>query len=179
MCSMIFFLFFFFFFCILIYFCCFFYRWKVADENLPHHSNFKSVSDLPADNSFSSEKTIEMTYTKGTMWVNHFYIILWPTCKSKSYLALMSVYCLIVCILLSFHFTLSYFSGGELIVKGLSGSAEEWQNFDDIKKIFWSKKTQMSGRVRTGIYLTSTLLCPQLHNKRCQCIKHKCRSANK
>jgi len=42
---------------------------------------------------------------------------------------------------------LSYFSGIELKLKGLLGSAEKWETIEDIKNIFCWKKTTMSGRL--------------------------------
>ncbi|KAM3603619.1 uncharacterized protein V6R79_026010 [Siganus canaliculatus] len=34
--------------------------------------------------------------------------------------------------------------GAELLFKGMAGSMEQWENFEDMKKIFWSKKTRLS-----------------------------------
>uniref|UniRef100_A0A4W6CVH0 Si:dkey-17e16.9 n=1 Tax=Lates calcarifer TaxID=8187 RepID=A0A4W6CVH0_LATCA len=41
-------------------------------------------------------------------------------------------------------FTLSYLRGIELKLKGLLGSTERWKSIEDMKKIFWFKKTTMS-----------------------------------
>ncbi|XP_044025317.1 hydroperoxide isomerase ALOXE3-like [Siniperca chuatsi] len=35
-------------------------------------------------------------------------------------------------------------TGAELMFKGLVGSTEQWKNIEDMKKIFWSKRTKMS-----------------------------------
>ncbi|XP_035535059.1 hydroperoxide isomerase ALOXE3-like [Morone saxatilis] len=38
----------------------------------------------------------------------------------------------------------SLYHGAELMFKGLVGSTEQWENIEDLKKIFWSKKTPVS-----------------------------------
>uniref|UniRef100_A0A3B4X0M6 Hydroperoxide isomerase ALOXE3-like n=1 Tax=Seriola lalandi dorsalis TaxID=1841481 RepID=A0A3B4X0M6_SERLL len=43
-----------------------------------------------------------------------------------------------------FFFTFSYLSDAELMFKGLTGSTEQWESIEDIKKIFWFKTTKMS-----------------------------------
>ncbi|XP_071335429.1 hydroperoxide isomerase ALOXE3-like [Trachinotus anak] len=40
------------------------YQWEIADERLLHLSNFKNISELPADVRFSKSKTTEILYTK-------------------------------------------------------------------------------------------------------------------
>ncbi|XP_068433628.1 hydroperoxide isomerase ALOXE3-like [Clinocottus analis] len=42
------------------------------------------------------------------------------------------------------EFSLSNFSGLKLKIKGLLGSTEKWKNIEDMKKIFWSRKTTIS-----------------------------------
>uniref|UniRef100_A0A8C2ZEB2 Uncharacterized protein n=1 Tax=Cyclopterus lumpus TaxID=8103 RepID=A0A8C2ZEB2_CYCLU len=57
---------------------------------------------------------------------------------------LFQVFCLIMYYKYFFCFTLSYFSGIELELKGLLGSAEKWESIEDMNKIFWWKKTTMT-----------------------------------
>lgn len=71
--------------------------------------------------------------------------------------------CLILYCVLPF-FPLSYFSGIELKLKGLLGSAEKWESIDDMKKIFWYKTTTMSGRFSSFANLE--------HNSTQQCHCH-------
>ncbi|XP_071335430.1 hydroperoxide isomerase ALOXE3-like [Trachinotus anak] len=40
------------------------YQWEITDEKLLHISNFKNMSELPAEGCFSNSKTMEMLYTK-------------------------------------------------------------------------------------------------------------------
>ncbi|XP_076613037.1 hydroperoxide isomerase ALOXE3-like [Chaetodon auriga] len=77
------------------------YQWAIPDERLPHSSDFKNTSELPAEISYSKSKSMEMLYSKTTI-------------------------------------------GAELMFKGLFGSTEQWENIEDIKKIFMSKRTTKS-----------------------------------
>ncbi|XP_023262844.1 hydroperoxide isomerase ALOXE3-like [Seriola lalandi dorsalis] len=77
------------------------YQWEITDERLLHNSNFKNISELPAEDCFSLSKTIELGYQK-------------------------------------------QITDAELMFKGLTGSTEQWESIEDIKKIFWFKTTKMS-----------------------------------
>ncbi|XP_042359021.1 hydroperoxide isomerase ALOXE3-like [Plectropomus leopardus] len=77
------------------------YHWEVWDQKLPHRSNFKDVSELPAEVRFSLSKKMEILYTKAMI-------------------------------------------GAELMFKGLIVSTKDWEKIEDIKGIFWTKKTTVS-----------------------------------
>ncbi|XP_070844174.1 hydroperoxide isomerase ALOXE3-like [Chaetodon trifascialis] len=40
------------------------YQWAIPDERLPHSSDFKNTSELPAEISYSKSKSMEMLYSK-------------------------------------------------------------------------------------------------------------------
>lgn len=65
------------------------------------------------------------------------------------------------CIVFSLFSALSPFRGLELILKGLLGTAENWETIEDMKNIFWYKRTTMSG----GCLFQVFQFCSIAHHK--------------
>lgn len=107
-------------------------------------SQLKSASPIPEQLTSVTQKL-----WRGSIYLNICVYINYNTAlfsrllniEGKGKLQFISVCCLFLCS----NCSLFYFSGIELKVKGLLGSTAQWESIEDIKKIFWYKKTTMSG----------------------------------